>query len=164
MFISIVQNNCIRNTKRNLLGDFFSPKFEIFFSAQKGCKCTYNLFALKWKVHCFYINFSKIWNNSWFRQNLGVILFQIMYLDHKYPLMQKSYFGQNVTYNLFALRWRFTGGFAGALYGGLLCSFSMIHSVLSLSRARCIYGRICWCSVRWTTLRLFYYSFSLISL
>ena len=84
----------------------FFPNFEIFFSAQKGCKCTYNLFALKWKVHCFYINFSKIWNNSWFRQNPGVILFQIMCLDHRHPLMQKSYFGQNVTYNLFALRWR----------------------------------------------------------
>ena len=32
LFISIVQNNCIRNTKRNLLGDFFSKNY---FSQRK---------------------------------------------------------------------------------------------------------------------------------
>ena len=32
------------------------------------------------------------------------ILFQVMFLDRRHPLIQKSYFCQNVIYTVFALR------------------------------------------------------------
>ena len=51
--------------------------------------------------------FTKYWNNSRFKQTLAVILTKAMYLDRKHPFMQKSYFGQNVTYTAFALRGRY---------------------------------------------------------
>ena len=50
--------------------------------------------------------FTKYWNNSRFKQNLALILTEAMYLDRRHPFMQKSYFGQNVTYTVFALRGR----------------------------------------------------------
>ena len=50
--------------------------------------------------------FTKYWNKSRFKQNLAVILTEAMYLDRRHPFMQKSYFGQNVTYTVFALRGR----------------------------------------------------------
>ena len=56
--------------------------------------------------------FTKYWNNSRFEQNLAVILTEAMYLDHRHPFMQKSYFGQNVTYTVFALRGRFDHSYA----------------------------------------------------
>ena len=48
--------------------------------------------------------FTKYWNKSRFKQNLAVIFSETMYLDRRHPFMQKSHFGQNVTYTVFALR------------------------------------------------------------
>ena len=58
-------------------------------------------FCAKLEGADFLYNFlKKNWNNSRVRQNPAVNFFQILYLD---PLMHTSYFGQTVTYNLFAL-------------------------------------------------------------
>ena len=84
---------------------YFKPQNQCW--AQKNCKCTYNAFALNVEVMLIHI-FTKYWNNSRFKQNLAVILTEAMYLDRRHPFMQKSYFGQNVTYTVFALRGRYT--------------------------------------------------------
>ena len=84
---------------------YFKPQNQC--SAQKRCKCTYNVFALNVEVMQIHI-FTKYWKNSRFNQNLAVILTEAMYLDRRHPFMQKSYFGQNVTYTVFALRGRYS--------------------------------------------------------
>ena len=82
---------------------YFKPQNQCW--AQKRCKWIYNVFALNVEVMQRYI-FTKYWNNSRFKQNLAIILTEAMYLDRRHPFMQKSYFGQNVTYTVFALRGR----------------------------------------------------------
>ena len=62
--------------------------------------------------------FTKYWNNSRFKQNLAVIFSVTMYLDRRHLFMQKSYFGQNVTYTVFALRGRCIGIILSSEYKG----------------------------------------------
>ena len=84
---------------------YFTSNHKTNVERKKRCKCTYNVFALNVEVMQIHI-FTKYWNNSRFKQNLAVIFSETMYLDRRHPFMQKSYFGQNVTYTVFALRGR----------------------------------------------------------
>ena len=71
---------------------------------RKNVVSALNVCALTVEVMQIHI-FTKNWNNARFKQNLAVILTEAMYLDHRHPFRQKkSYFGQNVTYNVFVLR------------------------------------------------------------
>ena len=75
---------------------------------QKGCKCTYTvytptLFKCSAQKLCTHkTKITKCSNKSRFRQNLAVVLIYHLYYVLRHPFVQKSYFGQNVSYTVIA--------------------------------------------------------------
>ena len=107
-----------------MLSDYFAEfSAEALFHRKKVVSALTTF--LRWT---FYMIFQKFGITP-DRQNPGEILFQTMRLDRWHPLMQKSYFGQNVTYNLFALRWRYTTE-VSRLYGNQAVGMEFSSSLL----------------------------------